>query len=260
MSMNSEQEKNFRDILDVFSEQGALEHVLICGSWAEYLYEKTGMLKDFSYLGKTTDADFLIRNLRKPHVPINIVSGLKSKGFLYKEDYVTGVSKFFKEDFELEFLICQMGSGSEKLPRSNIGVNPQQMTHMSVLRDNVISVDFEGIMVNVSKPEAYVIQKMIINEDRKNKKLADQEKIRNLLPYLDIDVLNQTYESISKKEKGCVRKYIREYCNEIRFDKDHIERCNPLEESVNKVLKGESHKSLLHGMINAKQKNDEDQP
>ena len=47
---------------------------MLVGSWAEFVYRECGLLKGFEPNIRTTDADFLIRNLRKPIPPANIVA------------------------------------------------------------------------------------------------------------------------------------------------------------------------------------------
>ena len=114
--MTKTQEILFDDFLNVLKEAGALDHIILIGSWAEYMYENTELLSGFQSIGKTTDVDFLIRNLRKPEQPVNIVKLAIEKGYVYQEDYITGYSKFMKDDFEIEFLICQKGNGTADLP------------------------------------------------------------------------------------------------------------------------------------------------
>ncbi len=58
-------------VLSALNENEVLPYVILIGSWAEFLYGKTSLLEGFSSYGKTTDMDFLVRNLRKPY-PISI--------------------------------------------------------------------------------------------------------------------------------------------------------------------------------------------
>lgn len=95
------------DILDAFDEVGALQDVILVGSWAELIYEKTGILSDFSPLGKTTDIDFLVTNLRIPKNPVDVIAPAEKRGYIYEEDYMSGCSRLKKDEFTVEFLICQ---------------------------------------------------------------------------------------------------------------------------------------------------------
>ena len=61
-------ERNKESLLKVLAaldEKKVLQYVILIGSWAEFLYGEVSLLEGFSSYGKTTDMDFLIRNLRK---------------------------------------------------------------------------------------------------------------------------------------------------------------------------------------------------
>ena len=161
-------ESDFLLFLDCLKAARCLNDVMIIGSWAEYVYQRSSLLDGFEPEMKTTDADILIRNLRRPPEPVNIVKIAKEKGFEYREDYQTGCSKLFKGDeFEVQFLINQRGDGNTKLPRTNIGVNAEQLTHLDVLKDFPIICVVNETAFIVPAPEAYILQKMIINHERK---------------------------------------------------------------------------------------------
>ena len=201
-------------VLSVLDKQGVLPHIILVGSWAEFLYGEASVLEEFASLGRTTDMDFLIKNLRQPKKKASIVEAMKKAGYAYNEDSITGCSKFYKDDLEIEFLICQRGNGVNPLPRTNLGVNAQEMTHMNVTAEHTIKVCYEGFDVCIPTPEAYVIQKMIINDRRGLKKGSDQEKISSILPHISIDELNNVFEGLTRNEKHNVEKFINEHVPE----------------------------------------------
>ena len=65
--------KTFWETIKVLSKNEVLKHVVLIGSWAEYIYEESGLLKNFEANLKTKDIDFLIRNINKPRKKINII-------------------------------------------------------------------------------------------------------------------------------------------------------------------------------------------
>ena len=214
-------ERNKESLLKVLAaldEKKVLQYIILIGSWAEFLYGEVSLLEGFSSYGKTTDMDFLIRNLRKPSKKINITESMEKAGFVYQADYLTGNSKFINDELEIEFLICQKGDGSQELPETNIGVRAQQITHMEVANRFFTTVTYEGFEINIPIPESYVIQKMIINHRRGDKQILDQEKVASLLPYVDLDVLNTVYTSLSKKEKQWVNEYIQENVPQLEIE------------------------------------------
>lgn len=107
----TEQSKVFWDTLHILHEAGALEHLIIIGSWAEYIYEQDGMLDGFTSAIKTRDVDFLIPNLRKPRVKVDLVSLLEDNGFIVQQSALTQQHRFFKAELEVEFLVREMGAG-----------------------------------------------------------------------------------------------------------------------------------------------------
>ena len=208
MSINKTYEEEFYNFIRCLQDAACLPHVVVIGSWAEYLYHENNMLQGYVPSMQTIDVDFLVTNLNRPKEKSDLVNIARKKGFIYEEEQSTGVSRFVGMDnYEVEFLIQQRGSGIDKLPRTKIGVNAQQLTHLSVLSRNQITVSYERIPVQVPLPEAYVIQKMIVNDRRGIKKQKDIEKIKAIYPFLDTDEYNRIKDTLMKKEKRIVEKF-----------------------------------------------------
>ena len=105
-----------QSVIEALNRAGALESVILVGSWAEFLYEECGIFsKDYTSVGKTMDMDFLIKNLRKPKPAVDVIDEITALGFKYNEDYITGISKFLdlEKELEIEFLICRKGNGTK---------------------------------------------------------------------------------------------------------------------------------------------------
>ena len=81
--------KAFWETIKVLDRNEVLEHVVLIGSWAEYIYEESGLLKNFEANLKTKDIDFLIRNINKPRKKINIIGILERDGFEASIDYIS---------------------------------------------------------------------------------------------------------------------------------------------------------------------------
>ena len=221
--MQTSSEIQFNRFLECLNEAGCLSDIVIIGSWAEHVYGKSKMLDGFNPSIRTDDADFLITNLRKPREKSDLVKVAEKAGFIYSEDSFSGDSKFSGSGmFEVEFLISQRGDGTKKLPRTNIGVNAQQLTHLNILARNTVSTSYNGLNVIVPEPEAYVLQKMAINHLRRIKAEPDRQKIYGLLPYLDETRLNCIYQQLSTKEKTRCAAYMSEYCPTISLTEDKI--------------------------------------
>ena len=196
----------FDRLLYCINKAGCSEYVMIIGSWAEYLYDKNGLFEGFTPTMKTQDVDVLIKNLRLPEIKSNLIGIAKENEFLYSEDILDGTSRLVGHDnFEVEFLIAQKGAYNSNLPRTQIGVNAQQLSHLDVLRDNQMALSYDGHLVYVPKPEAYVIQKEILHRDK------DVEHISNLFPFLDMEEYTRIKETLTKKEQKLVTKYESEH-------------------------------------------------
>jgi len=72
--------------------------------------------------------------------------------------------------------------------------------------------------ITVPIPEAYVIHKIIINEQRGKKSEKDRQSIEHLMPYLNMDTFEEISKTLSKSEKKSVEKYLK-YLTRIDLDK-----------------------------------------
>lgn len=208
-------EESFIQIMGIIRQAGSIPDVVVIGSWAEFCYFNSGLLGSNYYpLIKTMDVDILIPSIPGPSGRGDIAKIAREAGFSYDEDRISGSSRLYgPDDFECEFLTPQRGDGHRKLPRSSCGVNAQQLTHLGILVQNVIYVDVRDFKIPVPSPEAYVVQKMLINERRGFKALADRKKIENLLQFITIKDLMTTSECLTKKEKDMFTSYINKYVN-----------------------------------------------
>ena len=195
--------EEFERFLSCLKEAKCLDYVIIIGSWAEYIYQESGLLQSFEATMKTLDLDFLIPNLRKPAKKIDLVKIAAKHQFTYNEHVGDRTSRFYgKDEFEVEFLIQQRGSGALSPVRSHIGVYPMQLTHLDMLSAFSEKVPYGSFEVWIPWPEAYVAHKMIINNRRGMKAAADREKIEHLMPYLNREKAGLVFNSLTKKEQG----------------------------------------------------------
>ena len=206
-----EQQKEVLRLLKVLSDNGVLEHVVLVGSWAEYVYAVSGILPDFTANLRTLDVDFLVKNMRRPTVPVDVAALIKEENYEIAHDVYEGTTKFLSPEsgLEVEFLIPKKGAGSETVLQTNLGVVAQSLWHMSAVVNNAITANFLGMKLQVPCPEIYVLTKMIIHEERKpEKRLKDARAVQRLLPFLDYDKLNELFAASSKKEKASIGKFI----------------------------------------------------
>lgn len=203
------QERGFLKILKLLSDNNCLENVVLIGSWAEYLYKQTGILPEYNPNLRTLDVDFLIKNMRKPNQKIGLTSLAREEGFLVDEDVLTGVTKIYDENgLEVEFLLAKRGQGKENALKTNLGVTAQTLHHLDVLSRNLKQVEYLGMTVELPKPEAFVLHKMIINDERKSKKEKDQNVIKDMFEHIDKKEFELIKKTLTKKELAKVQNYM----------------------------------------------------
>ncbi|MDQ2088258.1 GSU2403 family nucleotidyltransferase fold protein, partial [Herbivorax sp. ANBcel31] len=126
-------------------------------------------------------------------------------GYIYNEDPLTGVSKFYKSAvIELEFIVREMGKGKiEPYKVDSLNVKAEGLRHLDILCDNSIKLEVNNFSLWIPTPPAYIIHKLIINKNRDIKKEKDIRAIKNLLEYVfndegEINQLKNIYYNLSK--------------------------------------------------------------
>ena len=205
--MDIRQEKIFWETIKVFHEEKLLPHIMIVGSWAEYIYSYY-FTTNFTPNLKTRDLDFLYKNINRPSNKIDIMAKLKEQGFVYREDVLTGVGKFHKDNaLEIEFLARSVGKGSATVKIPSIGIVAESLRAMNLLAEYPLELDCEGYILIVPEPSAYVLQKLYINPMREqDKQKKDIRAIRTLLEHIkesesDNAKLNIIFDKLHKNHQ-----------------------------------------------------------
>ncbi|WP_296559032.1 GSU2403 family nucleotidyltransferase fold protein [uncultured Acetobacterium sp.] len=123
--------ENFVETLTILDGLNLLDHVILIGSWAEYLYEQCSVIDGFISTTKTMDIDFLVRNIRKPRERVNLVDAFQEKGYELSFRH-TGVVTLIKDGFEVEFLAKQIGKPEPVVDSPNFG-KLETLGHMSII-------------------------------------------------------------------------------------------------------------------------------
>ena len=204
----TEQQIAFWDIIEVFNKEGLLPHVIIIGSWAQFIYQHY-FNSDFTANLRTRDVDIMYPNLRRPvGVNINIIKSMEEKGFIYDEHRLTGIGKFSKEDIlDVEFLtrVLNIGETVNRIP--SLKIKASGIREINMLASYPLDIEYNGYIIKVPEPEAYIIQKLLINPKRKSedKKDKDIQSIRNLLNHVNMDRLRDIFRSMPKKDQKIIR-------------------------------------------------------
>lgn len=206
------QAEDFERFLRVLDRQGCLPDVMVVGSWAEFLYREAWLLNGFEPNLKTMDIDFLVRNMRKPQPPVNVLVAAREAGYVPDADYLDGTTKIYSDSgLEIEFLIGKKGAGREAALKTNIGVTAQALWHLDILSKHPVIVRWRGLDITIPTPEAYTVHKMSINNERGPKAEKDASAIAGLWPLLDHEKLDAVLSEINKKERARVDAFIAEH-------------------------------------------------
>ena len=222
--MTKEQENAFWQTIKVFNEIGLLQHVMVIGSWAEYLYPSL-FETDFVPNLKTRDVDFFYRNINIPKEKIPLIEKLKEIGYVYDE--VDGISRFYKEDLlELEFLTRVLGAGVEgKMKIKPLGITSEGLRVINILASFACEVEKtlptgELVKINVPEPAVYVVQKILTNPIREppEKKAKDIAAVKELLYHIEKSEmhmlkLKEVFLTLSAKQ----RKTLKQVCEENKI-------------------------------------------
>lgn len=210
----------FKNMLNAMNEANVLNGVIIVGSWAEYLYKHCNLL-DYLLTMRTQDVDVLIKNMNKPSGQVS--KALQQHGFIMIPDN-NGLMKFdYLGELEVEFLLQERGVGQNKPYKTALNVTAQGLRHMDILLEYCITVNYNGIDVEVPMPFAYILHKLIINSQRQPyKQEKDADAVGNLFDAISDDIRNQmllVYKTeLTKKERIAI-----------------IETCNRFPEILEKI-------------------------
>lgn len=183
--MSGRREEIFWDLIGILGKTGFLPHVMIIGSWAEFLYAEYYQ-EGFHPNLRTHDIDVFYTN---PFFELDNAEKLRSSlsdgGFLFYDMPGIG-SSFIKEGMEVEFLLSSLGgSGISEIPCT--GIFAEKLDDLDMLVPMLI--DAKGYTVQVPTPFSYIAHKLLINPKRRpeSKRPKDIEAVRELVAFIRSD-------------------------------------------------------------------------
>ena len=166
-------EENYRllsAVLQKLQDSGALEKLILSGSWCQYYYRILFNASLKIPLIRTTDIDFLIPNPPKISKSVDITKILNDLGFDNDFDYYTGLLKYVHPDLEIQFITPALGRGKSKpYEIEKYNINAEGLRYLTLLQDFKFQMKHENITLWLPEPEAYFLQKILTSEKRKNK-------------------------------------------------------------------------------------------
>ncbi len=133
------------------------------------------------------DIDFLIPRLSRIKKVVNVPNILANLDFKVQVNMTDGLEKHVHPDLLLEFLVPMHGKGQkEPYKVAKLNTNASGIRMLDMLAENVLTVPYHGLRVNVPEPAAYALHKFLIQPRRKNaeKKVKDREAAQGIVQFL----------------------------------------------------------------------------
>lgn len=200
-----ENENELKEILNVLNKEGFLPNTILIGSWCLLFYKY--VFEHFEPTIRTTDIDFFVPNPKSIKEKNGIVNSLKEVNYDLVHDTLTNKTTFISPNgFELEFLTKLNRQNLVCVKLGNTDVYAESLSYVDIFVGNYIEANYDGIKLKVASPSSYVLQKLLINGQRKVKSEKDIESIKNVLLYIGAsrkfkEELQNLFDSLPRKWK-----------------------------------------------------------
>jgi len=165
-------EENYKllsTVLKKLQNAGALQHLILAGSWCQYFYRILFAGAAEIPLLRTTDIDFLIPNPPGVKQPVDVSKILIELGFDEQLDYKTGLVKYVHPDLEIQFLTPERGRGQDTpYTIKNLHINAEGLRYLNLLQNHNFEMQHDGITIRIPEPEAFALQKILASQERKD--------------------------------------------------------------------------------------------
>ena len=185
---SSSNENNYRifdAVIKRLHDEGILKDMVLIGGWCLYLYRIHYNDPPEIIALRTSDIDLLVPRKIRLSKKCDLTTVLKELGFeiLYDPE---GHIKFTREDFDVEFLTPEIGGGSTKPYKFNqLNLNAQQLRYLTILQDNVITMNYRGSPVKIPNVQSFIIHKILVMDKRTpDKRTKDIETIKALMDFI----------------------------------------------------------------------------
>lgn len=179
-----EYELEMREVIKALDEAGALPYCIVTGSWAMFFYKS--IFEDFHPRVETTDLDMYLPNPKSARAK-NLPTRLRELSYIRSDDTLTGKTTFLSSNgFEIEFLTLPDRTMSPVIRIPGMSIGAEALPKMAPIGWNYVELEWEGMKVKVASPASFIIQKLLINEERKPewKKEKDLDAVRYVLAYV----------------------------------------------------------------------------
>ena len=149
-----------------------------------YFYKR--IFENFTPRIETTDLDVYLPNPKKA-TGNNLSENLRKISYIRNSDCITGKTMFLSEEgFSIEFLTIPDRTMSSTIVVPGLSIVTEALPKMAPAGWNYVQVEFDSMVINVVSPVSFVLQKLLIRNERKSdyKKEKDLEAIKYVLGYV----------------------------------------------------------------------------
>lgn len=202
-------------LLKNLSIAGFFEESALVGSWVMPLYQE---FFNISYVLRTMDIDFAVQLLQgRKSLRVDLHEIIASQGFT---PFVTqsGVEKFSKEGFTIEFIAHRRGGRDEDFVFvGDWNISAISLPFVGILIDFSFATEYPEYKVIAPLPEAFFFHKLITAQRRRedSKKAKDLEQCAAIIPWLDLNRLRAVCDTM--RLSSGTRADIRSSCDKIGF-------------------------------------------
>lgn len=173
----------FDRILENMHKSGALEHIVLIGSWALHIYQHNNPEYQSDLL-TTNDIDFSIHrafDTKKKSSP-SIRSTLEQLGYVSfpkggppeGQVFRPGI-EFGENELSVEFLCAPGRWVKEPYLVKGLSVIATPVKYQDFIIDNTTIMEYKNIKVNVPVPEYYAAHKISISQERKGPEKEEKD-------------------------------------------------------------------------------------
>ena len=156
-----------RAVMRALKEAGALPHCIVTGYWAMYFYK--AIFEDFHPRVETTDLDMYLPNPKSAKAA-NLLALLHELSYIRSDDTLTGKTTFLSSNgFEIEFLTVPNRTMPPVLRVPGMSIGAEALPKMAPIGWSYVELEWEEMKIKVASPASSIIQKLLINEERKPK-------------------------------------------------------------------------------------------
>lgn len=168
--MEKKQYELFSSVLGLLHQSGALNDMVLIGSWCLPLYGLYFKPGTFVPSIRTRDIDLLIPAPGRESARVDIPKLLEPLGFMLTFKGRQGYHQLSHPDLIVEFLVPEKGRPALKpVKLKAYGINAQALRYLSILAAYLIVVRYQGIDVKVPHPATFALHKLIIAGRRKER-------------------------------------------------------------------------------------------